>query len=141
MNPPGTELLACFSCCLFSPPSLRSGGLSEFNVLHPSLCEINLPTIRQTLTPAGLRATTPGRLGGRGGVRGRGERGMGRGREGGGVEEGEGRVEREGRRKREREGRRKRGGGGGWEGGGGGGGGSYGRGIRVPPSMGKGGGS
>ncbi len=39
---------------------LSLGGLSEFNVLHPSLCEISLPSVRQTLTPAALRATTPG---------------------------------------------------------------------------------
>ena len=37
-----------------------AGGLSEFNVLHPSLCEIGLPVVRQSLTPSGLRASTPG---------------------------------------------------------------------------------
>ncbi|XP_064389953.1 dual specificity protein phosphatase 6-like isoform X2 [Halichondria panicea] len=42
-------------------PYLLQGGLTEFNVLHPSLCEINLPKIKKGLgnTPQ-QRATTPG---------------------------------------------------------------------------------
>ena len=50
-------IFVCFVlfCILFC-----SGGLSEFNVLHPSLCEIGLPVVRQTLTPSALIASTPG---------------------------------------------------------------------------------
>ncbi len=44
-------------CCI-----LCIGGLSEFNVLHPSLCEVGLPVVRQTLTPSALKATTPGTI-------------------------------------------------------------------------------
>ena len=42
---------------------MYTGGLTEFNVLHPSLCEINLPKIKKGLgnTPQ-QRATTPGTM-------------------------------------------------------------------------------
>ncbi len=42
---------------------MYTGGLTEFNVLHPSLCEINLPKIKKSLgnTPQ-QRATTPGTM-------------------------------------------------------------------------------
>ena len=37
------------------------GGLSEFGVLHPSLCEISVPVPRpKSSLPPPLRASTPG---------------------------------------------------------------------------------
>lgn len=40
-------------------PFLLQGGLNEFGVLHPSLCEVSVPRIKQSIIPA-PRATTPG---------------------------------------------------------------------------------
>ena len=60
-----------------------TGGLSEFGVLHPSLCEVSVSSL-QRAPSVGLRATTPGRsphgqlqpelLGGAGGKDGESER-------------------------------------------------------------------
>lgn len=45
-----------------TPPSYLVGGLSEFNVLHPSLCEISVPILKKSLNSSvSLRATTPGK--------------------------------------------------------------------------------
>lgn len=42
-------------------PYLLQGGLSEFGVLHPSLCEISVPVPRpKSSLPPPLRASTPG---------------------------------------------------------------------------------
>ena len=43
------------------PPTF-TGGLSEFNVLHPSLCEISVPILKKSFNSSvSLRATTPGK--------------------------------------------------------------------------------
>jgi len=40
-------------------PYLLQGGLNEFGVLHPSLCEVSVPSIKKSFFPA-PRASTPG---------------------------------------------------------------------------------
>ena len=46
-------------CVRFHCPS--TGGLNEFGVLHPSLCEVSVPSIKKSCLPT-PRASTPGEL-------------------------------------------------------------------------------
>eukprot|EP00731_Ephydatia_muelleri_P003995 Em0002g171a len=43
-------------------PYLLRGGLNEFNVLHPSLCEVSLPSVNRSIvsSPPTPNPTTPG---------------------------------------------------------------------------------
>ena len=42
-----------------------AGGICEFGVLHPSLCEVSVTPAQRSIS-IGPRATTPGRLSGEG---------------------------------------------------------------------------
>lgn len=46
-------------CKLGKTPRLLKGGISEFGVLHPSLCEVSVSPLRRAIS-TGPRATTPG---------------------------------------------------------------------------------
>ena len=62
MEYPRYDCPSTIDAFLYLYPSYLVGGLSEFNVLHPSLCEISVPILKKSLNSSvSLRATTPGK--------------------------------------------------------------------------------